>query len=152
MSLKNLKYDPSLDVLRGIAVLLVLSSHFLKEYWYISALGTYGVTLFFILSGYLISGILINVKEQFSHDPRTTIWRTGVFRTFYIRRALRILPLYYSVLLLLVLLDVSAARENWEHYFFSGQIIFILTDMDTAVFPISGRLRWKNSFTWYGRL
>jgi peptidoglycan/LPS O-acetylase OafA/YrhL len=92
---------PALDGLRGCAVVAVLLLHFT------SALGTpagaparvvkqvfsggwAGVDLFFVLSGFLITGILA--------DARNTPHR---YRTFYIRRALRILPLYYGFVVLL---------------------------------------------------
>src|SRR5437899_6898895 len=85
---------PGLDGLRGIAILLVMLFHFtvMKPAAAIdiplSTLGHYGwtgVDLFFVLSGFLITGILLNAKGQEHY-----------FRNFYIRRALRILPLFYA--------------------------------------------------------
>jgi peptidoglycan/LPS O-acetylase OafA/YrhL len=76
---------PHLDGLRGIAILLVLPVHspLRKVFDY----GWIGVDLFFVLSGYLITGILLDSKG-----------RPGYFSSFYARRALRIWPLYYFVL------------------------------------------------------
>ena len=88
--------------LRGIAILAVillhltsaltvapesLSARLLKQ---AGSFGWSGVDLFFVLSGFLITGILADTRDA----PRR-------FRTFYARRALRILPLYYGFLLLL---------------------------------------------------
>jgi len=79
----------ALDGLRGVAILLVVASHVSAAR--IPAGGMVGVTLFFTLSGYLITGLLI--REQSG---------TGnvAFRDFYIRRALRLLP---AILFLLAL-------------------------------------------------
>lgn len=95
------RHFPALDGLRGIAVLLVMLYHFAMH----GELGTAhpadrvvadllmagwsGVDLFFVLSGFLITGILFDAR----HGPR-------YFRTFYMRRTLRIFPLYYAVLVL----------------------------------------------------
>lgn len=81
-------FYPALDGLRAIAVLMVFCQHYLNT---IPALnwGWAGVDVFFVLSGFLITGIL--------YDSRDTVHR---FRRFYMRRALRIFPLYYGVLAL----------------------------------------------------
>jgi peptidoglycan/LPS O-acetylase OafA/YrhL len=83
---------PALDGLRGIAILLVLLWHagfngsFPGIWSSVFALGRLtwsGVDLFFVLSGFLIGGILLDARDS-----------TRYFRTFYLRRAFRILPLY----------------------------------------------------------
>ena len=86
------------DGLRGIAILLVMLFHFtiITEpitfldvvVFKVAMYGWSGVNLFFVLSGFLITGILINAKGQ-----------AHFFRNFYIRRALRILPLYYALVI-----------------------------------------------------
>lgn len=91
---------PALDGLRGLAALLVLCFHFFKNYpingdgvWkhlqYLTSFGQTGVDLFFVLSGFLISRILLATKD-----------RPAYFSSFYIRRSLRIFPLYFLGLLL----------------------------------------------------
>jgi peptidoglycan/LPS O-acetylase OafA/YrhL len=95
---------PELDVLRGLAILMVLTFHGL--YWsaattsihlinlFIRAtvVGWLGVNLFFVLSGFLITGILLDSRH-----------RPSYYRQFYLRRALRILPAYLAILLILIL-------------------------------------------------
>ncbi len=93
------RHLPALDGVRGIAILLVLAHHFahysrmgprsLVDTGVTRVLesGWFGVDLFFVLSGFLITGILRDTRD----DPH-------YFRTFYGRRALRILPVYYATL------------------------------------------------------
>jgi len=78
-------YYPALDGLRGIAVMMVMACHLLYRPF---ALGWMGVPLFFALSGFLITGILLRSKD-----------RPGYFSKFYKRRALRIFPIYYLFVL-----------------------------------------------------
>lgn len=93
-----------IDGLRGIAVLLVMQYHFWglpfglfnreptlaidRHVADVVQVGWAGVDLFFVLSGFLITGILLDVKG-----------RGGYFRTFYARRGLRIIPPYYAFLI-----------------------------------------------------
>ncbi|HEV2228800.1 MAG TPA: acyltransferase [Steroidobacteraceae bacterium] len=88
---------PALDGVRGLAILAVLLFHFVTPpnpkgpvdaaITWLFAYGALGVDLFFVLSGFLITGILYDSRA----DP-------AYFRNFYMRRVLRIFPLYYGVL------------------------------------------------------
>lgn len=90
-----------LDGIRGIAIALVIVHHAFANVavssafmaWIVSLTRSawVGVDLFFVLSGYLITGILLRSRD-----------RRGYFRIFYMRRFFRIFPLYYSCLALLV--------------------------------------------------
>lgn len=73
-----------LDVLRGLAVLLVVCFHYISNYF---PFGWVGVDLFFVLSGFLITGKLVESLDSPSY-----------FSSFYIKRILRVAPLYYAVL------------------------------------------------------
>jgi peptidoglycan/LPS O-acetylase OafA/YrhL len=94
---------PVLDGIRGIAILLVLWFHFMPdiaiplralEWLRKSATGGWiGVELFFVLSGFLITGILLDTKTS-----------PNFLKNFYGRRVLRIFPLYYASLLITLLL------------------------------------------------
>lgn len=87
----------TLDGLRGIAALMVMFFHFNWQSFNFSLInkvavfGQTGVDLFFVLSGFLITRILIFTKENHSNN---------FFYNFYIRRSLRIFPLYYGFLIL----------------------------------------------------
>jgi peptidoglycan/LPS O-acetylase OafA/YrhL len=106
-----MKKIPQLDAVRGLAVLLVLL-HNTNIYpslhlGLISDNGWMGVDLFFVLSGFLITGILLDAKQS-----------EGYFKNFYARRCLRIWPLYYSALIfmfiVLPILRPSAAHAVFE--------------------------------------
>jgi peptidoglycan/LPS O-acetylase OafA/YrhL len=117
----------ALDGVRGVAILLVLLNHFSPEGAYdnrfakifqpITARMTIGVDLFFVLSGYLITGILLRSRSSERY-----------FRNFYFRRALRIFPLYYFVLILLAIglqtipswKNLDSLRHAWPWYWFYG--------------------------------
>jgi len=116
---------PELDSLRGIAILLVLLHHFtLGSGGARTAmhLGWIGVDLFFVLSGFLITSILLEAKGG-----------RGYFRRFYARRTLRIFPLYYAflaaVFLLVPHLPLNAAHaakaasvegREWTYWLYLG--------------------------------
>lgn len=87
MATASSKHYPALDGLRGLAILLVLCAHLAPDT--IADFGWAGVDLFFVLSGFLITGILMDGKDA----PDRA-------KTFYVRRTLRIFPLYYGTLLL----------------------------------------------------
>jgi len=86
---------PVLDGVRGLAILLVMLSHQtvmagsgnLQYFKKIMSFGWCGVDLFFVLSGFLITGILYDSKNK-----------PHYFKNFYLRRILRIFPLYYGIL------------------------------------------------------
>src|ERR1043165_8268527 len=95
----NLKYHKELDGIRAIAVFMVLFFHFFYELdlppllTKMANFGRTGVSLFFVLSGFLITRILITTKES-----------PNYFSSFYIRRFLRIFPLYYLFLALIFII------------------------------------------------
>lgn len=84
------KYFPELDGLRAISVLLVISVHLYDSTtWWHWLSGARGVTIFFILSGYLITTLALREEDQ--HGRLSLL-------AFFIRRTCRIFPMYYLVL------------------------------------------------------
>lgn len=104
---------PELDGLRGVAILLVFLAHFVAfqlppqlnsfdgDVQWIVRFGWTGVDLFFVLSGFLITGVLLDTKGQ----PR-------YWRNYVARRCLRIFPLYYGALVLILI--VLPAVTHWS--------------------------------------
>jgi peptidoglycan/LPS O-acetylase OafA/YrhL len=94
---ENRAFYPALDGLRAIAFLMVFLQHYYALPW-----GWTGVNVFFVLSGFLITGILFDTRDR----PHRA-------RIFYIRRTLRIFPLYYGIFLALLLL-YPLCRWDWS--------------------------------------
>ena len=108
----KMKYIPALDGVRAIAIILVLVFHWFPEGVGLNALpnGPIGVTMFFVLSGYLISNILMQAQT------RGTFWKS--FKNFVVRRALRIFPIYFLVLAILLMLrrwGITVVTDFYEH-------------------------------------
>lgn len=132
---KNSLYFPNLNGLRFIAAFLVVIHHIeqnksifnLPNYWDVPAInlmGKLGVVLFFVLSGYLITYLLLKEKAETN---------TIHIKNFYIRRMLRIWPLYYLIVILglfviphIRFLDMGAWTAEIQHHFEIKALLFIL--------------------------
>ena len=136
---ENKLYYPALDGLRAVAVMLVFASHYFNLPPALSW-GFVGVDIFFVLSGFLITGILYDSQH-----------RPDRYRVFYVRRTLRIFPLYYAVLLAPVLLypvfrwQLHPAQWMWPMYlgnyarfFWSADVVnntSVFEDIRSRAFP-----------------
>jgi peptidoglycan/LPS O-acetylase OafA/YrhL len=106
MSIARSKRIPELDGLRGIAILLVVGCHyevFARQLGGLPKFGWVGVDVFFVLSGFLITSVLLNLRGQ--EKP---------FKTFYARRFRRILPPYIAFMILIY--AASAALNDHALY------------------------------------
>lgn len=108
-----------LDGLRGVAVLMVIALHIFKRADYftenpilasitsLTTVGWMGVDIFFTLSGFLITSILLQARDEANY-----------FKNFYMRRALRIVPLYLVLILFVLFLAPKLERafkeEVWQ--------------------------------------
>ncbi len=124
---------PQLDGLRAIAVLAVFISHFglgSRLVWLQELLdwGHLGVRLFFVLSGFLITRILLKGKDAVE-SGQMTFSRSMLY--FYGRRFLRIFPIYYLTLIVAGILDVQGIRSVLNYHF------FYLSNLTGAIFQLT---------------
>lgn len=146
-----MKKIPQLDAVRGVAVLLVLL-HNTDRYpalhlHLISDNGWMGVDLFFVLSGFLITGILLDTKQS-----------EGYFKNFYARRCLRIWPLYYALLFFMFVIvpvvrpseagTVFAARSSpwWAYPVFLQNFLVPIPTMATGALGVTWSLAVEEQF------
>jgi peptidoglycan/LPS O-acetylase OafA/YrhL len=134
---------PALDGLRGVAILLVLLLHFGpyapvlhpptslvdRLYFRISGTGWTGVDLFFVLSGYLITGILFDTKGSKHY-----------FRQFYARRVLRIFPLYYAALIIFLVIVPWPHNLEWVVKELRGDAVWYWTYLYNFKVAVTGFL------------
>jgi peptidoglycan/LPS O-acetylase OafA/YrhL len=133
---------PVVDGLRGIAILSVLIFHFalfgfklregaaLWERIYSSAagIGWVGVDLFFVLSGFLITGILLDTRDS-----------PNYYRVFYLRRSIRIFPLYYASLAILLGLMPLVLK----HTHFRQDVLGAIAQPSSQAFAWFYLLNWR---------
>lgn len=121
-------HRPQLDGLRAVAVTAVMIWHFGPAPLLVFDLGRFGVLLFFVLSGFLISGILLDARERLDRrggSPVSVAWR------FYIRRFLRIFPIYYATVLAIYGLTRLDRFADWD-----------------VLQPVKEQLGWFLTYTW----
>lgn len=108
----------SLDVLRFFAIFLVLLWHWMPEKHIINFMGNgqLGVNIFFVLSGFLITKGLLESKES-------SLYKS--LKTFYFKRFLRIFPIYYILVMILVLINYYYIREVQCYYWLYAVNIYI---------------------------
>ncbi|MGH1573708.1 acyltransferase family protein [Methylobacterium sp. P31] len=115
-------YMPQLDVLRAVAIGLVMLEHFggplVRRYFPLDP-GALGVHLFFVLSGFLISSTILNSYHTRPNQP------FSLLGNFYARRVLRLFPAYYLTLMVLIALGIPSACDwsAWHAAYLSNYII-----------------------------
>jgi peptidoglycan/LPS O-acetylase OafA/YrhL len=118
----NRHYYPALDGLRGLAILLVLFVHnfgFINYFFF----GWLGVDLFFVLSGFLITDVLLNSLDS-----------PHFLRNFYVRRVLRIFPLFYLLLIICLLILPSIRSLPLQANYYTENQFWLWTYLQNWLF------------------
>src|ERR1700731_4102388 len=102
---------PTLDGWRGVAILLVLIGHFMPRTYFslVRTIGGHGVSVFFVLSGFLITSRLLDEQER---NGRINLLR------FYLRRIFRLMPCAWTFLLVVWTLGIVKPGEIESCLFF----------------------------------
>ncbi|WP_064196827.1 MULTISPECIES: acyltransferase [Emticicia] len=118
-STSNTSYLKQLDGLRFLAVTMVLVDHWSGDMLQFP-ISYLGVCMFFVLSGFLITRILLQSKQK---DEETGGKHNKSIKKFFIRRTIRIFPIYYLTILVLFLLNIEPVREKiWWYLTYSTNI------------------------------
>jgi len=125
---------PQLDSLRALAVFFVLAEHWFTQGLGIVILpfGMIGVTTFFVLSGFLITQILIKSKIRIDAHANSIFYS---LKQFYARRTLRIFPIYYITIFIAFLLNFQTIRDKifWYIFYISNIYFYKNQDWDGAL-------------------
>lgn len=132
---KSISHIPHLDTLRTFAALIVVCEHFLGD-WSIAHMGVgrYGVDIFFTISGFLITSILLRQKEKKSATKKSTL-----VKNFFARRALRLFPVYYLLLIALLCLSIVTGiwignRQDMVYFYtYTPNILFYLKNYQSTL-------------------
>lgn len=134
-----MKYMPHLDSLRALACMFVIVQHWFFEVpllgWFTRfELGKMGVLLFFVLSGFLITQILLASRSQLESGKESL---GAILRTFYVRRSLHIFPIYYLTVVVFYFRDFNNIADNftWYALYSSNILTYINQKWDGATGP-----------------
>jgi peptidoglycan/LPS O-acetylase OafA/YrhL len=138
MEQKQDTYNPQLDGLRTIAVMLVIVFHWFPVDKGLNLIsnGPLGVTLFFVLSGFLITRILLQNRQL-----QAVYSFSDIYKVFMMRRVLRIFPLYYLVLLFVWLAPGMAFIPEIQTDFYDHPLHYLLYSSN---FLIDKTGNWSN--------
>jgi peptidoglycan/LPS O-acetylase OafA/YrhL len=142
-----MKYIKSLDSLRAIAVFAVIFDHWalvyehgnnVPSFLHTIPFGTIGVTAFFVLSGFLITGILLDSKLMIESKKLSL---KKAFKIFYIRRTLRIFPIYYILLIALLifapyLFEFDSKSSLWLFSYMTNFFLYFKADWIGRFLPL----------------
>jgi len=144
-----MKYIKGLDTVRAFAVIMVLLWHWYPRYpihstvgiiqHLITPTGEFGVNLFFVLSGFLITGILLKAKSESDN-------KTGIIKNFMIRRSLRIFPIYYLFIGFLLLIKFPIGTENLGYFLTYTSNFLVIKEKHWVMFTHTWSLSIEEQF------
>ena len=125
-----------IDTLRAISVFSVMVHHFAKRYEFGVNLGAFGVQVFFVISGFLITSILDRARQRCEDRRSRMRHELGVF---YARRSLRIFPAYYLMIAVAAAAGIEAVLKYLPWYIFYATN-FLVSRL--GAFPFPGGVFW----------
>lgn len=124
---RNNHYMTQLDSLRAIAVVGVLVHHYHPESFLAQlSIGPLGVRLFFVLSGFLITFLLLKQKEKIQNSTPKNI--QPILKSFFLRQFIRLMPAYYLTVLISYVLFRSIESSPLWHLTYLSDIYFSFHD------------------------
>ena len=133
---KKIKHFDALDGMRAIGVLLVIFEHYAGDnFKWLS--GWLGVHIFFVMSGFIITTLLLREQEK---NGRVS------FRDFYIRRIFRIFPVYYLILIITIVQTSAYGGESWEQM--KDAWPYYATFLNEQKFVAPWKLSWTMGIEW----
>ncbi|CAN5881768.1 hypothetical protein BH11BAC7_BH11BAC7_28870 [soil metagenome] len=144
---RQLSYLPKMDALRAIAALMVLFSHYFVDLnGPAFSFGGNGVQIFFVISGFLITSILLSQKNN------VPLPKIKLIKNFIIKRALRLFPVYYILLTLLVLMSVAGGLwicdkgDLWHYFTYTQNFLFFKKGFQSPLFNHTWSLAVEEQF------
>ncbi len=124
---------PQLDGLRALAVAGVAWHHWAPAKYHYGLPWGSGVSLFFVLSGFLITGLLLDARAAAEASAKASVFR--VWRNFYLRRTLRLFPLYYVVLGCVTVGGIVRLDEDFGWHFFYATNFYVIARGEWIGYP-----------------
>ncbi len=144
---KQLTYIPKLDGLRAIAAILVVISHYMEELHCAKfSYGGNGVQIFFVISGFLITSILLAQKNK-THESVGKL-----LKNFIIKRALRLFPIYYILIITLFAISffgglwLCAKEDVWYYFTYTQNYLFFLKGFQSPLLNHTWSLAVEEQF------
>jgi peptidoglycan/LPS O-acetylase OafA/YrhL len=144
---KQLNYLPKLDALRAIAALMVLFSHYFVDLHGPSfSFGGNGVQIFFVISGFLITSILLSQKNKVQQP------KIKLIRNFIVKRALRLFPVYYILLTILYIMSITGGLwicgkgDIWHYFTYTQNYLFFEKNFQSPLFNHTWSLAVEEQF------
>jgi peptidoglycan/LPS O-acetylase OafA/YrhL len=127
------RYIPGFDGMRAFSAAIVMACHLSTPGF---GLGWSGVSCFFVLSGFLITGILVDAKDTENY-----------YAAFYARRALRILPAYYITIFAIIAIGIARKSDisDWPYFvaYLQNFPYSIASSAEAVRFPLEGSHTWS---------
>ncbi|MCW3122725.1 MAG: hypothetical protein JWQ38_2217 [Flavipsychrobacter sp.] len=147
-----MKHIKGLDTIRAFAIIFVLLGHWGMPFGTKMSIGnflktklipdgTFGVDLFFVLSGFLITGILLQIKAETKQGEQLQS-----IKAFFMRRILRIFPVYYLTIIGLLIINYAGVREHAGYYLTFTSNILIYRTQNWGFIPHTWSLAVEEQF------